>query len=220
MLPAIKVNWRFNRIAFTPTVPAILLTFAIQQSFVAVAVAVAAVPPAHELALPQIVRIVESVHFGERRIGDQTLSQYVESLPVSERFKKPAGVFVTLSEHGKTRACWGSVFPDQPTIIDATISATMGALTREYRFRPVQADEWKHLKAQVTVIRHVEPIDGIGSQNPWRYGLMVRSGGRGAVLLPGEASDAYYQLVQCKLKAGIRPDEPCQLYRLRCEIYE
>jgi hypothetical protein len=52
------------------------------------------------------------------------------------------------------------------------------------------------------------------------FGLMVRAGGKAAVILPGEASDAYYQMVLCKLKAGIRPKQPCQMYRIKADVFK
>jgi AMMECR1 domain-containing protein len=184
------------------------------------AVAVTTACSDHEYSLPEIVRLVEQIHFGERQLGSESIEQFAAGLKVNDRFKKPAGVFVTLSRNGKTRACWGTVFPQNGSIARATVYATIGALTREYRYQPIKKTEWKQLKPQVSIIRGVQPIENIRGLNPWRDGLLVRAGGKSGVLLPGEASDAYYELVQCKLKAGIRPDEPCQLYRLRTEIYE
>ncbi len=174
----------------------------------------------HELSLTDVVRRTMSVHFGDTPLADKTLEQFAAGLPVESQFKKPAGVFVTLSRKGKTRACWGSIYPQHGSIAKATIYATLGALTKEYRFPPVKSWEWKALRSQVTVIKSIEPIESIRFQNPLRDGLMVRAGGKAGVLLPGEAADACYQLVQCKLKAGIKPGDTCQLYRLRTEIYD
>jgi AMMECR1 domain-containing protein len=153
-------------------------------------------------------------------VSGTSFQEFADSLDVPPQFKQPHGVFVTLSFHGKTRACWGSVDPQHENVVKSTVYATLGALTKEYRFHPIRASEWQRLKPQVTIIKAVEPIDSIANQNPLRDGLLVRAGGRAAVLLPGEASDATYQLVQCKLKAGIQPKESCQLYRLRTDIYE
>src|SRR5262249_4386389 len=146
--------------------------------------------------------------------------QFAASLPVSAEFRRPAGVFVTLSRKGQSRACWGGINPSQDSIVKQTVYATIDALTKEYRYPLIKKTEWKLLKPQVTVITGVEPISNIAFQNPLRDGLLVRSGGKAGVYLPGEAADAHYQLVHCKLKAGIKPGEPCQLYRLRTEIYE
>ena len=159
-----------------------------------------------------------SIYFGQRK--GLSFENLAKNSRVSSKFKKPAGVFVTLSSHGKTRACWGSIYPQHESIAKSTVYATLGALTKEYRFPPIKAREWQKLHTQVTVIKEVEPISSFREVNPLRDGLIVRSGGKSGVLLPGEAVDAHYQLVACKLKAGIKPKEPCQLYRLRTEIYE
>jgi AMMECR1 domain-containing protein len=174
----------------------------------------------HEMSLPEIARHTMAMYFGDEPTPKGGLEQFIDHLVTKDHFKKPSGVFVTLYKGGKTRACWGSVFAQSKSIVRSTVYATTGALTKEYRFKPVTASEYKKLKTQVTVITGVEPIPSISFQNPLRDGLLVRAGGKAGVLLPGEASDAVYQLVQCKLKAGIKPGEPCQLYRLRTEIYE
>jgi AMMECR1 domain-containing protein len=174
----------------------------------------------HEMSLPEIAHHTMAIYFGEEKAPAGGLNEFAEKVVTKQHFLKSGGVFVTLYKNGKTRACWGSVLPQAKTIAKSTVYATMGALTKEYRYKPVSETEWKTLKTQVTVITGVEPIPSISFQNPLRDGLLVRSGGKAGVLLPGEASDAFYQLVQCKLKAGIKSGEPCQLYRLRTEIYE
>ena len=143
---------------------------------------------------------------------------YKEKIP--RQYNKPAGVFVTLSLDGKTRACWGTAYPTHRNIIESTVYTTLDALKKEYRYKSISASELKNLKPQVTVIEDLEPIVSIRSQNPFRDGLMLRAGSKSAVLLPGEVSDAYYQLIKCKLKAGVHKGEPYQLYRIKAKIYE
>lgn len=150
----------------------------------------------------------------------QGTSRRLSESPTDASQARPAGVFVTLSRGQNSRACWGSLTPGYKDLVTATVYSTVGALTREYRFAPIRPDEWKNLQVQVTVVRSVDPIPRIADQNPLSDGLMVRSGGKSGVLLPGEARDAFYQLVKCKLKAGIGPGEPCQLYRIRADVYK
>jgi AMMECR1 domain-containing protein len=170
--------------------------------------------------LPQVVRKTMEIYF-EKPDADKLLAESLSEHTKDSRYQKRAGVFVTLSRHGKSRACWGSIDADGAAdLVQSTVHATLEALNNEYRYKPVSASEWKMLKPQVTVINNVEPIANIRSVNPLRDGLMVRAGGKSGVLLPREASDAYYELVQCKLKAGIKPGEPYQLYRLKAQIYE
>ncbi|HEY9772349.1 MAG TPA: AMMECR1 domain-containing protein [Planktothrix sp.] len=173
--------------------------------------------PEH-VALPQVAREVLAIHFHESQY--KSLKELAQAMPVSDDYKEPAGLFVTLSKNGKTRACWGSLTAQSSNLVRSTIYTTENALTKEYRYPRVLKSEWKQLKPQVTVIRAVEPIEDMSETNALRFGLLVRSGGRGAVLLPGEAADAHYQLVQCKLKAGIPVNQPCQLYRLRADVYK
>src|SRR6516162_9019896 len=169
---------------------------------------------AKSYSLTSLVRETMQAYF-ERQNGGQFSARALLKGKALDEYKKSAGVFVTLSANGKPRACWGSVYPTHSNLAESTVFATIGALTKDYRYKPIRAHEWRTLKPQVTIIDRVEPIAGIAGQNPLSDGLMLRSGNKTAVLLPGETSDAFYQLVCCKLKAGLNKGEPYQLYRLK-----
>jgi AMMECR1 domain-containing protein len=183
-----------------------------------------AMPSQAQSAAPsftQLVRKTMAIYFNhEQRSSGNPYQALIQQFTKSSAHQKPAGVFVTLSRQGRSRACWGSIQPQHNTIAESTVYATLGALTKDYRYRPITAAEWDSLKPQVTVIKALEPIENLHGQNPLRDGLMVRQGGKSGVILPGEAKDATYQLVQCKLKAGIRPGEPFQLYRIIADVYQ
>ncbi len=149
----------------------------------------------------------------------KSLTQLTEDFSRGKVAGKPKGLFVTLSKDGKTRACWGSISPEYANLIASTVYTTEAALNKEYRFAQVKRSEVDHLKAQVTVVNSVDPIESIRELNPLRHGLFVRQGGRAAVLLPGECVDAHYQLVQCKLKAGIPVKSRCQMYRITADVF-
>jgi AMMECR1 domain-containing protein len=168
-------------------------------------------------ALPQAVRRTMALYFNQET--SQSYSGLIRELSGTVKSRRPAGVFVTLSKAGKPRACWGSIFPQHKTILESTVYATLGALGKDYRYPPITRTEWSHLKPQVTVVRAIEPIESIREVNPLRDGLMVRAGGRSGVMLPGETTDATYQLVQARLKAGIRPNTSYQLYRIIADVY-
>lgn len=173
--------------------------------------------------LVNAARLTMANHFAQH---PKTLSQLVKAIAASEAdifeknpaYKEQKGLFVTLSKGGKTRACWGSINPTEANLLRATVYTTEGALTKEYRFPPIKPEEITSLKVQITVIDRVEPVSKRISLHPLLDGLMVRSGGKAAVLLPGEASDPHYQVMQCKLKAGINPTEPCQIYRIKAHV--
>lgn len=170
------------------------------------------------LKLNEIAMKTVENHFladGKRR----SLAKLTEDFSRDKVKGTSKGVFVTLSKNGKTRACWGSITPEYADLITSTVYTTEAALNKEYRFAQVKRSEINDLKAQVTVIRSVDPIESIREINPLRHGLFVRQGGRAAVLLPGECVDAHYQLVQCKLKAGIPVKSRCQMYRIIADVF-
>lgn len=174
------------------------------------------------MPLPALVRQTMAFYFENASNAHYPLSyqKFLKQLPpVAAPYTQPVGVFVTLSQNGQSRACWGSAFPRYKNVTEATVAATLGALTKEYRYKPIRPDEWRCLKPQVTVIRALEPIHGLQGQNPLYDGLLVRQNGRSGVILPGEARDAVYQLTLCKLKAGIQPGQKFQLYRMIADVY-
>jgi AMMECR1 domain-containing protein len=175
------------------------------------------------LTLPGLVRKTMAFYFERSDVHSsemQTYQNFIRHLPAaSPNYPSPKGVFVTLSQHGKPRACWGSAFPHYQNLREATVYATLGALTKEYRYKPIHATEWRQLKPQVTVVKALQPITNLQGQNPLHDGLMVRQNGRTGVILPGEATDAVYQLTLCKMKAGIQPGQKFQLYRMMVDVY-
>ncbi len=170
-------------------------------------------------SLPEVVRQTMALHFGESN-QFKNFDELAQSFAVPVKFKKPAGLFVTLSRKGKTRACWGSISPQYPNLVVGVVYTTEAALSKEYRYKKIRSNEWNLLKPQVTVIRSVEPISSMRDQNPLMYGLMVRSARKTAVILPGEAIDAHYQLMMCKVKAGIASNQPCQIYRIKADVFK
>ncbi|MBS1992563.1 MAG: AMMECR1 family protein [Cyanobacteria bacterium SZAS LIN-3] len=168
------------------------------------------------ISLEKIARATLENHFAPQ---PKSFKEMVKTFEVPKIYKQAKGLFVTLSKNGKTRACWGSINPQEGNLVAATILACEEALSKEYRFPPIKKSELAALKCQVTVVEKLEPVSRHASLNPLVDGLMVRSGAKAAVLLPGEASDPHYQVMQCKLKAGITPQEPCQIYRMRAHVF-
>lgn len=133
---------------------------------------------------------------------------------------KVVGVFVTiLDSNNKSRGCWGDLYP-QSNIKEAVLNAALGAIKRDYRYDPPALSELDSMKFQVSLVSSIKPVESIRSINPFTDGLLVRSGSKGGIIMPGEAVDAHYQMVQCKLKAGIQPDEPYDLFKLETKVYK
>jgi AMMECR1 domain-containing protein len=178
--------------------------------------------------LPEIVVSTLKRHFRQDSTSKSSANDMTGAASIAElsglldqtaNYRRRAGLFVTLSRNGQTRACWGSIESHYPDLITATAYTTEAALNNDYRFPPIRASEIDSLTPQVTVVNKVELLRSLGEQNPRRCGMLVRSGGKVGVILPGETSDPYFQLIQCKLKAGIKKNEPCQVYRIEADVY-
>jgi AMMECR1 domain-containing protein len=87
--------------------------------------------------------------------------------------------------------------------------------TRDPRFLPVEADELDELSYSVDVLSPPEPVGGPEELDHRRYGLIVRNGLRRGLLLPDieGVGSVEEQVAIAKVKAGIHPDEPVELFR-------
>lgn len=164
--------------------------------------------------LPNISRRIINLYFDKKQnlIQSEFANYKITNLK--------GGVFVTLSKSGKTRACWGFIQPQNKNLIQDTIQATLGAVTKEYRYEPIKKSEIADLKVQVTIINSIRPIQSLTGQNALKSGLFLRAGNKSAVVLPGEALDAKYQLIMCQQKAGLKSGEKYQLYTLKAQIFK
>lgn len=169
---------------------------------------------AKELNLPQLARTsVESYLQGK--------TFNIKEIELINSYRgKIVGVFVTIiDEENKSRGCWGNLYP-QTGLKESIVSSAIGAIKKDYRFKPPALAELPGLKFQVSLVSDVIPVSSVREFNPLKDGMMVQSGGKTGILLPGEAIDAHYQMVQCKLKANIQPDEPYNLFRLVTRVYK
>ncbi|HEY9766058.1 MAG TPA: AMMECR1 domain-containing protein [Chroococcales cyanobacterium] len=132
---------------------------------------------------------------------------------------RAGGVFVTITEGGKTRGCWGSVEPQTKNLATEIALDTRKALFDDYRFRPVNPAELKKLRFYVSLVQALEPIEDWRSLRPMQEGLLVSSGGRGGVLLPGEARTSIWQVNECRRKAGIMPGKPVRMFKFKTTVY-
>lgn len=175
-----------------------------------------------EASLPEISRLTILHHFKSDENPEWknlSLDEFSQRFIVKNEFKKDVGLFITLIKNGDTRACWGSINSTKKDLVRATVYTTVDALNKDYRYSRVRKSEINQLIPQVTVIKRIVAINSMSTVVPLKQGLMVRAGGKGAVLLPGEASDPHYQLVKTKLKAGIPMSQPCQLYKIEADVY-
>ena len=123
------------------------------------------------LTLVQVAKVTIENHFSDH---PKTIGEVVEALSknIHPSYRQAKGLFITLSKHGKTRACWGQISGSENNLVATTAFTTEGALTKEYRYPPIKRQEVAGLNVQVTVIDRVEPVESNVSLHPLLDGLV------------------------------------------------
>lgn len=132
-----------------------------------------------------------------------------------------AGLFVTLVKNRKVRGCYGSLTADGRNLLEQVREYTIAAATRDFRNAPVRKAELKDIVIILSFIGPLEPVSQIQQVDPKTEGLLVRSGNHTAVLLPGEARTASWQLTEAKRQAGIGSGESVEMFKIHTvTVYE
>ncbi|MBO9539793.1 AMMECR1 family protein [bacterium] len=190
---------------------------ALVLGFSGAAEAVPLEPYRHDPALAREVRAIAKAAV-RAYLKDGTVPTGVPP-GVDKRLLVAGGAFVTYARSGKTRGCWGTVYPQEPTLAEAIGVAAVKALRYDYRHAAINASEWEGLDLFVSLVGPLTSVAQPAALSPMREGLMVTARGRGAVLLPGEARTARYQLAECRRKAGLEPHEPVLMFRFSTVVY-
>jgi AMMECR1 domain-containing protein len=165
-------------------------------------------------SLPHLARLTLEHYFVHG-----TLPAFTDQdLPIPAEWQQSAGLFVTISRQGKQRGCWGTLVPSARNLATATMKAAIGAATRDWRYPPLQAWELPTASIQVAIVKSFVPIESMQQVDPVHQGLFLRSGPRGAVLLPGEALTTEWQLATAQHLAGIPTGARVELFRVEVEM--
>lgn len=126
-----------------------------------------------------------------------------------------AGAFVCLKAYEQLRGCIGTTEPTQENLAAEIIANAIAAASRDPRFTPVRPEELDDLQITVDVLSPPEPVTDESQLDHRRYGLIVRAGLRRGVLLPDiePINSVQEQIAIARLKAGIGPNEPADLFR-------
>lgn len=129
---------------------------------------------------------------------------------------KSRGVFVTLWSPGKKlRGCIGTIEPNQSSLAEEVSTNAVSAAVSDPRFPSVTLSELKQLSIEISLLEEPEPIEDESALDPTRYGVIVESGSRRGLLLPGieGVRTPADQISISKQKAGISEHEAVQLSR-------
>jgi AmmeMemoRadiSam system protein A len=169
-------------------------------------------------------------------LNNGKIIESLNNLP-DDLIKNRTGVFVTLrTKHEQIprekrtntkenlRGCIGTIYPTKSNIAEEIISNTISAAFHDDRFPPLTKNELNNIVISVEILSEPEPIQGITSLNPKKYGVIVKStkDNRIGLLLPNiDGIDSNeYQVALAKQKAAINPSEPVFLYRFETEKYQ
>ncbi len=144
--------------------------------------------------------------------------------PLPEIFKRRAGCFVTLYKNGELRGCIGTILPVYDNLAEEIIENAIAACSRDPRFYPVEVSELPLIEYKVDVLSEPIKVRDLTELDPKRYGVIVVSAVspyKKGVLLPDlEGVDTVEkQLAIAMAKAGIRHDEPVEVYKFTVERY-
>ncbi len=145
------------------------------------------------------------------------------AVPRDAFFAQRAGVFVTIrARDGRLRGCRGTIFPQQPDLVEETRVMAVASAFQDGRFEPVTEDELDQLTYEVSLLHPPEPVASTTELDPHRYGVIVSTpDGRRGLMLPRVAGlDTVAQQIDatCR-KAQIDPREPLTLERFITEKF-
>jgi len=170
-----------------------------------------------------------NIGFDVQALGRRAIDTYLRTRqlieppqPIPAELLAPSAVFVTLRKDGDVRGCVGSVRPTAATAAHELIRYAVASAVRDPRFDPVRLDEVAALVIRVQLLDPVEPVADISGLDPQTYGIIVRSGDRQALLLPGiDGIETAQQQVRAACeKAGIDRFAPIELQRFKTRTLE
>ncbi len=134
--------------------------------------------------------------------------------------RRRIGIFVTLVEHHRVRGCMGDLDPVTSSAAGDIARAARLAASEDLRYPPLRPSELDEIRPVVSVIGPLRRVLSPAGLDPVVLGLFVQQGGRGAVLLPGEALSPARQIAVCKAKAGIAPAAYPAMYVFPTVVFE
>jgi len=106
-----------------------------------------------------------------------------------EFLTKRAGVFVTIEKKNELRGCIGTYLPTRINIAEEVVHNAVAAAAEDYRFGPIQEEEFPYLSYTVYILSYPEPVKDIkdptksseeefrrAGLDPKKFGIIVKTG--------------------------------------------
>ncbi len=161
--------------------------------------------PALSAQLSQIVAVAMQRAWGE------SVAWPANTDPV---FEQPLGVFVTLKRNEEVRGCMGSLKARKSSLREEIAANLKAALSQDPRHRRVEKNELEGMEIYLTTAGTPQAVERFEALSPRHDAILLKSGAKEAVVLPGEARTLRYLLAFAKAKAGLGKGETYQIYRL------
>ena len=161
-------------------------------------------------------------------LAKKAIEEYVKTgkIPSPPNARTPemeekAGVFICLKKGGDLRGCIGTFMPCCSNVAEEIIRNAISAATQDPRFHPVEKGELPDLSYSVDILSPPEKVDHIRELDPQKYGVIIVKGGRKGLLLPAiEGVETVEEQIRiAKIKGGIDPEEPADIYRFEVRRY-
>ncbi|MCK4860119.1 MAG: TIGR00296 family protein [Candidatus Omnitrophica bacterium] len=171
------------------------------------------------------------------KLAKESLSSYFlqkePDISTVKQFSDRQGAFVTLYKDKQLRGCIGFPEPVFP-LFEAIIKAARSAAFEDSRFPPLQKEELKHIKIEIsvltvpTLIEVEKPDDYLKKIKIGKHGLIIRSTNGSGLLLPQVATAYNWNAKEflghlCEkawLKQDAWKDINNQIYKFQAQIFK
>jgi AMMECR1 domain-containing protein len=153
----------------------------------------------------------EAVALARQALASEVTGSPITLRPRSSLSRSRCGAFVILVVGSRTRACAGTVEPTCANAAAEIEAAAALAAAGDPWHPPLREADLKAGRVEVCLAGPPSRIASVYQLDVRREGLLLRSDGRSAVILPGEAKTAAWALREARRKAGLRPKDGAEL---------
>ena len=171
------------------------------------------------------------------KLARESISSYFlqkePDISIVKQFSDKQGVFVTLYKNKQLRGCIGFSEPVFP-LFEAIIKSARSAAFEDPRFPPLQKEELKHIKIEISVLTVPSLIEVKKSDDYLKKikigkdGLIIRSSLGSGLLLPQVATEYNWDVKEflghlCEkawLKQDAWKDINNQIYKFQAQIFK
>lgn len=133
---------------------------------------------------------------------------------------RSAPCFVTLSYQNRRHGCTGDFDAHGRRLAENIVEVAVRAWRLDPRSKPLTPTQLKEARIYVTIPGERKTVSDPSPYPPANYGLVVRSGHKAAVLLPGEAKTGRWQVAEARRQAGLPPDARVEFQVFRAVTWE